>query len=106
LKEYGSMKRTILAIAILAFLSAAPGCLQRNTRQGEGQGGCGPGCGGLLSGLGGGPVSQEIHATQGWRHQAPEMGPAGPPTAATAYPYYTLRGPRDFLTDNPPSIGN
>ena len=30
---------------------------------------------------------------------------AGPPTAQTAYPYYTVRGPRDFLVDNPPSIG-
>ena len=30
---------------------------------------------------------------------------AGPPTAQTAYPYYTIRGPRDFLVDNPPSIG-
>ena len=29
----------------------------------------------------------------------------GPPVAQTAYPYYTLRGPRDFLVDNPPSIG-
>jgi hypothetical protein len=29
----------------------------------------------------------------------------GPPTAHTAYPYYTLRGPRDFLLDNPPPIG-
>lgn len=29
----------------------------------------------------------------------------GPPTAQTAYPYYTLRGPRDFLMGNPPSIG-
>jgi len=29
----------------------------------------------------------------------------GPPVAQTAYPYYTLRGPRDFLTGNPPSIG-
>jgi hypothetical protein len=29
----------------------------------------------------------------------------GPPTAQTAYPYYTLRGPRDFLLGNPPSIG-
>lgn len=29
----------------------------------------------------------------------------GPPTAAVAYPYYTLRGPRDFLAPNPPSIG-
>jgi hypothetical protein len=30
---------------------------------------------------------------------------AGPPTATVAYPYYTHRGPRDFLLDNPPSIG-
>lgn len=29
----------------------------------------------------------------------------GPPSAQTAYPYYTTRGPRDFLVDNPPTIG-
>jgi hypothetical protein len=29
----------------------------------------------------------------------------GPPSAQTAYPYYTTRGPRDFLMANPPSIG-
>ncbi|MEM9588676.1 MAG: hypothetical protein AAGA03_15450 [Planctomycetota bacterium] len=29
----------------------------------------------------------------------------GPPTGQVAYPYYTHRGPRDFLMDNPPSIG-
>ena len=29
----------------------------------------------------------------------------GPPTGAVTYPYYTHRGPRDFLLDNPPSIG-
>ncbi|MCA9229165.1 MAG: hypothetical protein KDA57_00825 [Planctomycetales bacterium] len=28
-----------------------------------------------------------------------------PPTGQTAYPYYTVRGPRDFLQANPPSIG-
>jgi hypothetical protein len=33
------------------------------------------------------------------------LGPQGPPTAQVAYPYYTTRGPRDFLLDNPPSIG-
>jgi hypothetical protein len=32
-------------------------------------------------------------------------GPAGPPSGAVAYPYYTTRGPRDFLAKNPPSIG-
>jgi hypothetical protein len=29
----------------------------------------------------------------------------GPPTGTVAYPYYTNRGPRDFLAENPPSIG-
>jgi hypothetical protein len=33
------------------------------------------------------------------------MGPPGPPTGAYAYPYYTVRAPRDFLLNNPPSIG-
>ena len=29
----------------------------------------------------------------------------GPPVAQTAYPYYTVHGPRDFLLNNPPSLG-
>ena len=29
----------------------------------------------------------------------------GPPAAQTAYPYYTTRGPRDFLNCNPTPIG-
>jgi len=29
----------------------------------------------------------------------------GPPAGAITYPYYTLRGPRDFLASNPRSIG-
>lgn len=29
----------------------------------------------------------------------------GPATAAVGYPYYTVKGPRDFLMKNPPSIG-
>ncbi|MGB7324273.1 MAG: hypothetical protein WBD31_05340 [Rubripirellula sp.] len=31
---------------------------------------------------------------------------AGPPTGQVAYPYYSVRGPRDFFMDNPPTIGN
>jgi len=34
--------------------------------------------------------------------QAQEAGPA---TGAVAYPYYTVRGPRDFLAKNPGNIG-
>ncbi len=30
---------------------------------------------------------------------------AGPPTGGVTYPYYTTRGPRDFLARNPRSIG-
>jgi hypothetical protein len=29
----------------------------------------------------------------------------GPATGAVTYPYYTVRGPRDFLAKNPSSIG-
>lgn len=32
-------------------------------------------------------------------------GMGGGPAGAYAYPYYTTRGPRDFLNPNPPSIG-
>jgi hypothetical protein len=28
-----------------------------------------------------------------------------PPSGQVTYPYYTVRGPRDFLRNNPPSIG-
>jgi hypothetical protein len=50
------------------------------------------------------------HGTPGFppqhHHASREyVGPAGPPTAQVGYPYYTIRGPRDFLLDNPPSIG-
>jgi hypothetical protein len=34
-----------------------------------------------------------------------EQAAAGPATGAVTYPYYTTRGPRDFLAKNPPSIG-
>ena len=36
----------------------------------------------------------------------PMMQQAGPAGAAYAYPYYTVRGPRDFFMKNPPSLGN
>ena len=48
------------------------------------------------------------HHTPGYPHHhfsRSYIGPQGPPTPQVAYPYYTTRGPRDFLLDNPPSIG-
>lgn len=38
-------------------------------------------------------------------HYAHQQAQTSYPTAQVAYPYYTVRGPRDFLLDNPPSIG-
>ena len=46
-----------------------------------------------------------MHGAAGAHHYRPPTEPAGGPVGQTAYPYYTLRGPRDFLVDNPPSIG-
>jgi hypothetical protein len=39
-------------------------------------------------------------------HTGDDPGPAaGPANPTYGYPYYTTRGPRDFLNPNPPSIG-
>ena len=46
-----------------------------------------------------GSAHQQLYTDQ------PYAGPNGPPTGQYAYPYYTTRGPRDFLQNNPPSIG-
>jgi hypothetical protein len=56
-------------------------------------GSCGP-CGGGESPCGLGRASDRNYAFN-----------PGPPTGQVAYPYYTTRGPRDFLQCNPPSIG-
>jgi hypothetical protein len=41
----------------------------------------------------------------GCARRGAEQFTPGPPTGTVAYPYYTNRGPRDFLAENPPSIG-
>ncbi len=80
---------------------------------GCGQGGCGVGgricgnCRALHGGLGsmiGNPYGNTPH-TPALNPYAGGAG-AGGAAAAYAYPYYTTRGPRDFLNCNPPSIGN
>jgi hypothetical protein len=76
---------------------------QGNCGQGNcAQGNCGPGgyCG--QPGYGGQPIGG-----QGRSICANRFVPAnsGPPTGAITYPYYTTRGPRDFLAANPGSIG-
>jgi hypothetical protein len=76
-----------------------------------GNGGCRTGCqtgklgwqqGGLdySSHLNPGPLGHNAARNLNSRPMA-----AGPPTGQVGYPYYTVRGPRDFLVDNPPTIG-
>lgn len=87
-----------------------------------GGGGCGSGqcadCGGYSGAAAGqvpGPSAVAVakrHPAQGHPHvrQRRDSGgeyefAAGPPTGGVSYPYYTNRGPRDFLARNPRSIG-
>lgn len=66
-----------------------------------GPNGCPPGGGGAFAFGGGGGIGGREYG-----HTRPQFnGPAGPPSAAITYPYYTTRGPRDFLLKNPPPIG-
>jgi hypothetical protein len=80
-----------------------------------GPGGCQPGCRDCAAGhckkhVGryGGLAKHHLSHAERAALAASDYGatqPAGPPTGAVAYPYYTTRGPRDFLAKNPPSIG-
>ncbi|XZE53520.1 hypothetical protein SH139x_005269 [Planctomycetaceae bacterium SH139] len=125
------MKRLTILAAALVMLVGASGCASTNSCNSCNS--CNNGGGGLLGKLGscnscgsgdcnastgcragklgwqqGGLDYSEGLATGNPRHAQPgRQSPmvAGPPTAGVAYPYYTVRGPRDFLMDNPPSIG-
>ena len=50
--------------------------------------------------------AQQAMQAQAMAPGNPMMQQSGPATAAYAYPYYTVRAPRDFFMKNPPSIGN
>jgi hypothetical protein len=54
---------------------------------------------------GGGFGGRGGHFGRGGGDMGTGAGYGGPPSAHVAYPYYTTRGPRDFLMNNPPSIG-
>ena len=78
-----------------------------------GGGGGGDTCGdGYCSGQCGGRCAAASGALAGFAqhiHNACANGhsglAAGPSQGAVTYPYYTTRGPRDYLDPNPPSIG-
>jgi hypothetical protein len=102
------MKARLLAALALLVLCAASGCTTVNLCDGghgrhhafhgrhRGGGGSGGGSG----------VADGRNVNYGHHQTRTYDGPPGPATAQVGYPYYTTRGPRDFFTNNPPSIGN
>ena len=115
------MKRAFIATSLLLLTSLTLGC------QSKMGGGCAGGQCGLLGGScpggacaadsggyagGGGAPGGPLAAMGGHHRQGAQAhmgatpGPAqGQAMPTYGYPYYTTRGPRDFLNGNPPSIG-
>jgi hypothetical protein len=98
------MKRTIFVLLTMAALAMTTGCLHRQCRDNGCQSGNCPQAEACTADDCG------HHCCLFGRHRAREAAPEqaaqpGPQSAAVAYPYYNLRGPRDFLERNPQSIG-
>jgi hypothetical protein len=86
------MRRLVYGLAFLGLIGAFSGCQSV--------------CNNCRGGLHGPPrVAGGAAGSVNGHHYRPETEPAGGPVGQVAYPYYTIRGPRDFLVDNPPSIG-
>lgn len=105
-KESSDMKSKLFLLLAVAAVVSMTGCTCCNWLNGScancpetcqscdgcaASGACDPciGCGRL-----------GCHGFGGRRAFAP-----GPPSGTITYPYYTTRGPRDFLAQNPPGIG-
>ncbi len=109
------MKSLLSLLVVCALSTIMVGCA--GNRGGCATGRCGHGFGGRLAagghgghaGHGVGGMSGTAGRVAGAHGHDPNPrqfnGDSGPPTGAVAYPYYTTRGPRDFLSANPPSIG-
>ena len=93
------MRLALLAMAAAILLLAGSGC----QRQYLTRNGCPPSCP-----PGGGANCPQFCGKQNAIPHLPlrqQTGPSGPQTATYGYPYYTVRGPRDFLLDSPPTTG-
>ena len=84
------MKRVIFAALMMTTVGMTTGC--HVFKKSACDDGCGKGCCGLF----------RKHCA---RRAAEEAYAPGPPVGQVTYPYYTNRGPRDFLVDNPRGIG-
>ena len=101
-KESPAMKARLLCALVLCVVCAATGCQNINLCDGSHHAAKGLG----RYGGGGSGLADGRNANYGHHQTRTYDGPQGPATAQVGYPYYTTRGPRDFFTNNPPSIGN
>lgn len=117
-RNHKKMKRAIFLLLGVAVVAGLTGCIQdQMCRRPCGQGttcmmpgscaaapetcqACGPGACGAYAGCpGGGPYGAYGDP------EASGMFNPGPATGAVTYPYYTVRGPRDFLAGDIRPIG-
>ncbi|MCE9606594.1 MAG: hypothetical protein K8U03_17025 [Planctomycetia bacterium] len=95
------MNRFLIASFALVMMIAGSGCAN-DCQQ------CNGGRSGLFSNHGSDACRQGLcnrNGGGGGGGGAGGMGAGGPGGAAVAYPYYTVRAPRDFLSANPRGIG-
>ncbi len=100
------MKRALLFVAFVCLVSV--GCQSHSRMANRKCQTCGPAAGhGQYSRLSAGCNQQGSPDYVPYipKDYAQQMEPAGPPTGTYAYPYYTVRGPRDFFLNAPSTIG-
>lgn len=99
------MRTVMLAVLAMATIIPSLGCAGgarsacANCKQCGGHGGGGHGGGCVRNGFFARHFGPQNHVT------GAEEGAGAPQGAQVAYPYYTTRGPRDFLLNNPPPLG-
>ena len=117
-RNHKKMRRALFLLLGVAVVAGLTGCIQdQMCRRPGGQGttcmmpgscaaapetcrACGPGARGAFAGCpGGGPFDPSRDP------EALGMFNPGPPAGAVTYPYYTVRGPRDFLAGDIRPIG-
>jgi hypothetical protein len=117
------MKRTLFSVLAIVILAGLTGCVSQNGRRPwDCMGGScaqapenGQACDGACGEDPSDPCDPagkhccrlcgKLRCKHRGERQEVEAQDPGPATGAITYPYYTVRGPRDFLAKNPPSIG-
>ena len=103
------MRRAFFVLLALAVLAGLTGCVQNRACRGKptctlpGSCACSPEtCRPCRP-----PSCDVLAGCEVWDGypQAQQVMDPGPPSGAVTYPYYTVRGPRDFLARDPRPIG-